>query len=129
MNQKKYLGKKISCVLLTYNHKMVNNTTHMTPYEARNPQNQLMVKNNITAKAKHKRLYPDINIGDMVKIYKKKNLFHKEHISVWSKDSYEVETIDVSRGQQFYKLKDTIIPFMRHEILKVNSIQSDIDHA
>ena len=48
-----------------------------------------MVKNNITAQAKNKRLYPDI----------------KEHVSVWSKDSYEVERIDVSHGQHFYKLK------------------------
>ena len=111
----------IGYVLLTYNHKMVNNTTHMTPYEARKPKNHLMVKNNITAKAKRKRLYPDINIGDMVKIYTKKKSFHKEHISVWSKDSYEVESIDVSHGQHFYKLKDNIKPFMRHEILKVNS--------
>ena len=57
----------------------------------------------------------------MVRIYTKKKLFHKEHISVWSKVSYEVESIDVSHGQQFYKLKDNILPFMRHEILKVNS--------
>ena len=85
------------------------------------PKNHSMVKNNITAKAKRKRLYPDINIGDIVKIYTKKKLFHKEHISVWSKDSYEVESIDVSHGQHFYKLKDNIKPFMRHEILKVNS--------
>ena len=86
-----------------------------------NQKNQLMVKNNITAKAKNKRLYPDINIGDMVKIYTKKKLFHKEHISVWSKDSYEVQSIDLSHGQHFYKLKDIVRPFMRHEILKVNS--------
>ena len=80
-----------------------------------------MVKNIMSAEAKRKRLYPDINIGDMVKIYTKKKLFHKEHISVWSKDSYEVESIDVSHGQHFYKLKDHIKPSMRHELLKVNS--------
>ena len=40
----------IGYVLLTYNHKMINNTTHMTPYEARTRKNQLTVKNNITAK-------------------------------------------------------------------------------
>ena len=34
----------IGYVLLTYNHTMINSTTHMTPYEARKPQNQLMVK-------------------------------------------------------------------------------------
>ena len=70
-----------------------------------------MVNNNITAKAKNKRLYPDINIGDMAKVYTKKKLSHKEHISVLSKDSYEVESIDVSHGQHFYKLKRQHTPF------------------
>ena len=109
----------IGYVLLTYNHKMVNNTTHMTLYEARKPKNQLIVENNLEAKAKRNRLYPNINVGDKVKIYTKKKTFHKEHISVWSKDSHEIESIDESHGQQFYKLKDNVRPFMRHEILKV----------
>ena len=86
-----------------------------------NLKNQLIVENNIRANAKRNRLYPDINVGDKVKIYTKKKTFHKEHISVWSKDSHEIESIDESHGQQFYKLKDNIKPFMRHEILKVNS--------
>ena len=34
----------IGYVLLTYNHKMIHNTTHMTPYDARKPQNLLQVK-------------------------------------------------------------------------------------
>ena len=100
---------------------MIHNTTHMTPYDATKPQNHLLVKNNIISKAKRNRIYPDINVGDRVKIYTKKKLFHKEHVSVWSKDSYEVVDIDISHGQQFYKLKDNTRPFMRHEILKVNS--------
>ena len=111
----------IGYVLLTYNHKMIHNTTHMTPYDAMKPKNHLLVKNNIISKAKRNRIYPDINVGDRVKIYTKKKLFHKEHVSVWSKDSYEVVDIDISHGQQFYKLKDNTRPFMRHEILKVNS--------
>ena len=111
----------IGYVLLTYNHKMINRTTHMTPYDARKPKNQLIVQNNIIANAKRNRIYPDINVGDKVKIYTKKKLFHKEHISVWSKDSHEVENIDESHDQLFYKVKDNVRPFMRHEILKVAS--------
>ena len=109
----------IGYVLLTYNHKMIHRTTHMTPYDARKPKNELEVKHNIILKAKHNRKYPDINVGDKAKIYTKKKIFHKEHVSVWSKDSYEVVSIDVTHGQQFYKLKDNVRPFMRHEILKV----------
>ena len=30
------------------------------------------------------------------------NMFHREHICVLSKDSYEVENIDVSHGQRFF---------------------------
>ena len=84
-------------------------------------KNQLMVKNNITAKAKRGRLYLDINIGDRVNIYTKKEKVATEHVPVWTKDSYEVVSIDVTHGQQFYKLKDNVRPFMRHEILKVAS--------
>jgi hypothetical protein len=111
----------IGYVLLTYNHKMINRTTHMTPYDARKPKNELEVKQHIVLKAKHNRLYPDINIGDKVKIYVKKKTFDKEHVPVWSKDSYEVESIDMLHDQQFYKVQDKKRPFMRHEILKVPS--------
>ena len=31
----------IGYVLLTYNHKMINNTTQMTPYDARNPKKSI----------------------------------------------------------------------------------------
>ena len=100
----------IGYVWLTYNHKMINRWK---------PKNELSVKHNIILHAKHNRMYPDINIGDKVRIYTKKKTFGKAHKSVWSKDSYEVVSIDVTHGQQFYKLKDNVRPFMRHEILKV----------
>ena len=109
----------IGYVLLAYNHKMVNNSTGMTPYEARKERNHIDVKQNLELRAKHTRKYPDINVGDKVKIYTKKKRFDKERKSVWSSDSYNVEGIESSHGQSFYKTSASVKPFLRHEILKL----------
>ena len=109
----------IGYVLLAYNHKLIHNVTKMTPHDARKPKNRDLVLHNIELKAKHNRVYPDIHIGDKVKIYTKKKRFEKERVSVWSKDSYDIEDIKDSHGQTFYKTSANTRPFMRHEILKV----------
>ena len=93
----------IGYVLLAYSHKMVNNSTGMTPCEARKERNHIHVKQNLELRAKHARTYPDINIGDNVKIYAKKKRFDKERKRVWSDDSYNVDSIDSPHGQSFYK--------------------------
>ena len=109
----------IGYVLLAYNHKMVNNSTGMTPYEATKERSH--ITQNLELRAKHTRKYPDINVGDKVKIYTKKKRFDKERKSVWSSDSYDVEGTESSHGQSFYKTSARVKPFMRHELLKVNS--------
>ena len=98
---------------------MVNRSTGMTPYEAKTDKNLLNAKQNLELHAKHDRLYPDINVGNKVKIYTKKKLFDKQHKSVWSADSYSVDSIESPHGQSFYKTSASVKPFMRHEILKV----------
>jgi hypothetical protein len=47
----------------------------MTPNEARKEKNILTVKANLEMHRVHKRKYPDINVGDRVKIYTKKTSF------------------------------------------------------
>lgn len=65
-------------VLLKYNHKMVHSSTKFTPANAMKPSNQLQVKINLELQRKNTRLYPDVKVGDKVKIYKKKiNLIKK----------------------------------------------------
>ena len=109
----------IGYVLLTYNHKMVHRVTGMTPYEAKKERNHLEIRHNLQLHAKRNRSYPDINVGDRVKIYTKKKRFEKERISVWSKEIYTVEKIEESHGQHFYRTTANARPFMRHELLKV----------
>ena len=67
-------------VLLAYNHKMVNRSKGMTPYEARADKNLLNVTQHVELHAKHDRLYPDINVGDKVKLYTKKKILSLIHI-------------------------------------------------
>ena len=107
-------------VLITYNFKNKHSATKMTPKEATLPANQLQVKTNLEMKRKHTRIYPDINVGDYVKIYNKKSKYAKERIPVWSKENFKVESINESIGQNFYKVEGRDRPLMRFEILLVN---------
>ena len=107
-------------VLITYNFKNKHSATKMTPKEATLPSNQLQVKTNLEMKRKHTRIYPDINVGDYVKIYNKKSKYAKERIPVWSKENFKVESINESIGQNFYKVEGRDRPLMRFEILLVN---------
>ena len=71
--------------------------------------------------AVRKRKYPDIKVGDRVKVYKKKKVFDKERISVWTELSYEVEEIKDEKGQEFYYLSGHDTPLLRHAILRVRA--------
>ena len=92
----------------------------MTPKEAMKPSNQLSVKLNLELKRKHSRKYPEINVGDQVKLFKKKTLMDKERVSNWTKETYIVESIHESMGQKFYKLENRPKQLMRSEILLIN---------
>ena len=107
-------------VFLKYNNLMVHSSTKMTPAEAMKPQNQLQVKINLELQRKNSRLYPDLKIGDKVKIYKKKDTFDKERKSLWMPEIHTITSINESYGQKFYTVSDYNRPLMRHEILKLN---------
>ena len=59
-------------ILLTYNNKNIHNTTQFTPSDAIKNINHLAVKLNMEMKAKRNRKYPDVNVGDNVKMFRKK---------------------------------------------------------
>jgi len=61
-----------------YNNKMKSSVTNFTPAEARKPDNHIFVKINLELNRKQNRRYPDINVGDKIKIYKKKNYLTKK---------------------------------------------------
>ncbi len=89
-------------VMLTYNHQDKHSATKMTPNDARKPQNQLQTKINLELKRVHSRRYPEVNVGDYVRIYKKKDKLDKERVPMWTKDKHRVERIEESMGQKIY---------------------------
>ena len=106
-------------ILLTYNNKLKHSITKFTPSEARKPENEFDVKMNLLLKKRHTRIYPELNTNDKVKIYRKKRTGEKERTSHWSDNSYEIEKIGKSLGQNYYKLKGLDRQYLRHEILKI----------
>ena len=116
-----YDAKILANALVTYNYKMIHSITKMTPNDARQPKNKLDVKDNLELKRKHNRLYPDISIGDKVKIYKKRGKFDKERQPVWTDTLHTVEKIEEKNNQNFYYVTGRDRPLLRHEILKIPS--------
>ena len=76
----------------------------MTPDDARKPRNHLQVKLNLELKRVNSRLYPEIHVGDYVRIRKKKDKLDKERVPMWTTDTHRVERIHESMGQKFYNV-------------------------
>jgi hypothetical protein len=106
-------------ILITYNNKIVHTTTGLTPSEARLPKNRLTVWTNTYIKSKQTRIYPELSIGDKVKILRKKKISEKERTSVWSNEIYNVDNIFENKKQTFYMIGNNK-QHIRHELLKVN---------
>ena len=91
----------------------------MTPVQAMKKGNELKAKVNLELNAKRNRKYPDIEVGNKIRIYTKKGRFDKERVPIWSKSIHEVKEITHNNNQLFYTVSDYPRPLMRHEILKV----------
>ena len=106
-------------ILLTYNNKNVSSATKMTPTEARKKKNEFVVKLNISMQAKRSRVYPEIEVGDDVKVMRKKGISEKEKTLHWVKTPQTVRNIEKKLGQNYYYLGNDTRGYLRHELLKV----------
>ena len=106
-------------VLLAYNNKQVHCATQMTPSEAMNKSNHLEVRVKLEMQRKHSRLYPEINVGDTVKIYKKKDKLDKERVSVWGGKTYTVQDIQEFNDQNVYKIEGVSRLLVRSNLLLI----------
>ena len=103
-----------------YNDVHSHRAIEMTPEKARLPANTDEVKQNLEEKRVSTRKYPNIIVGDNVRLYHKKNQLDKERVALWSDTIYKVDEIVVSKRQKMYKIsngKDH--KYMRHELLKI----------
>ena len=110
-------------ILTRFNTKMIHSATGMTPVEAKIPENEAVVKGRLQVKQLQTRRYPEVEKGDTVRIYQKKDKMDKEAVSTWSTEKYKVADVKESMGQTYY----TVEPqprgwkgnIQRSEILKV----------
>ena len=63
----------LSEVLLTYNNKSIHSATGMTPKEASKKENEFKAMISVALRAKKERKYPELNVGDKVKILRKES--------------------------------------------------------
>jgi hypothetical protein len=106
-------------VLLTYNRRMVHSSTKFTPNEAVKPSNKLDVKLNLELAAKRLRKYPEVKVGDKVRVFKKRKDYAKERVSIWDQEDRTVEEIIEYNGQPFYKVNGKQHEYSRSEILLI----------
>ena len=106
-------------ILLTYNNKMKHSATGFTPKDARKPSNELKVKLHLNMNAKRNRVYPDLGVGDEVKIFRKRKPNEKERVSNWSQNVYTIERIDEKLGQKYYSVEGNNRVYLCFELLQV----------
>lgn len=106
-------------IMLTYNSKDKHSATNMTPNEARKDRHELKARINVATKARKDMIYPEVSVGDKVKIKRKKTITEKERTSHFLKGEYTVETITKSLGQTYFKMTDYPRKLMRADIVKI----------
>ena len=55
-----WYGDLLQQVIFVYNYMRPHTTLGMTPYAAKQPKNEAKVRDNLYKKAKHNRVYPEI---------------------------------------------------------------------
>ena len=106
-------------IMLTYNNKDIHSSTGQTPNEARKKKNEYKSVLNVSMRAKKERTYPELKVGDKVRILRKKAITEKERTSHFLKGEYTVEEITRKLGQPYFKLSDYPRPLLRHDLVKV----------
>ena len=86
--------------MLTYN-KDVHSATGLTPNEVRKEKNEFKAKLNVSVKASKENMYPTLEVGDRVKIMRKKAITEKERTSHFLQGEYTVENIATKLGKQY----------------------------
>ena len=105
--------------LLTYNDQHIHSSTGFTPKQARLKRNEYAVKLNLELGALKNRKYPELNVGDEVKVMRKKAITEKERTSRWLNDTFKVARIEEKLGQPYYHLEGRPRLHLRYQLLKV----------
>ena len=102
-----------------YIFEMFLTATGFTPKEARKPSNELKVKLRLNMNAKRNRVYPELDVGDEVKIFRKRKPNEKERVGNFNQNAYAIERIDAKLEQGYYFVEGVDQAYLRFELLKV----------
>ena len=91
--------------------------TGFTATESSKPENWLEVHTNMEIQARHRRKYPEIQVGDEVKVYKQKSVHTKEVVSDYPNNPVKVKKITKSLGQTFYEVEGESHPVIRADLI------------
>ena len=91
----------------------------MTPNEARKEENDVDVRTNLEIQRISTRKYPELKVGDKVRIYKKRKAIDKERVGVWEEGYRRITNIIESHGQKLYKVDNVDRPLTRSNLLKL----------
>ena len=67
--------------------------------------------------ARHRRKYPEIHVGDEVKVYKQRGVHQKEVVSDYPNAPVKVKKITKSLGQTFYEVEGNSFPVLRADLV------------
>ena len=106
-------------VMAEYNTKSKHRITGMTPLEARKPSSEADAKMAMEMVAIRGRKFPILQVGDTVRILKKKKVVgDKEFMEQFKPGKHKVESISENVGQEFYALSAKR-EYIRSDIVKV----------
>ena len=81
--------------------------------------------NNLEIQAKHKRKYPELKVGDKVKVCRQRGPLSKEVEGDYKYDATVITGIERSLGQNFYKVQGEGKPFLRSDILLIKENEEE----
>jgi hypothetical protein len=113
--------KVLPSVLDKHTNKEIHSATGMTPTEAREEHNDHAVRASLVVHSVKNRVYPELRLGDRVRVYRKRKTFDKERVPVWEDGYRKIMGIIESHGQKLYKVDDLPYPFIRRYILLLPS--------
>lgn len=115
--QNKDWTRFLPIVLKQYNNTQ-HRSTNLTPNEARDPEKNAKIKRNLIEHSKNTRVYENLEIGDYVRILKKKDKYSKmkEHVSNWSEEKYKITDMPIHHDVKYFKLDKYHKLVRRHEI-------------
>ena len=116
-------------VLKKYNEVEKSSVTRISAKDANKPENEADVRTQLVIHKKHDRKYPELGIGDRVRVFKKKKTFDKERVSNWEDGYRTVQAITESHGQKFYKVDNVDKPFIRSNLYKLPVEQQKVKKA